>query len=84
LAAGFQVCCNPLDYKPIEVSGYLLATYGLHEVGVVFDVERTCQLLSEKNHSDDYINWYQSLAGRNQALPVFAGVTLVIAAAVKG
>jgi hypothetical protein len=40
-------------------------------------------LVSEKNHSNEYMNWYQSLAVRDPALPVFAGVTLVVAAAVK-
>ena len=68
----------------IETSGHLLATYGLQEANLVFDLKKTCELLSEKTHSNDFFAWYQDLAFRDSSLPIFAGVTIVIAVGLKG
>jgi ubiquinone/menaquinone biosynthesis C-methylase UbiE len=68
----------------IKTSGYLLATYGLRDVNLVFDLQKTSEILSEKTSSDDFNKWYQKLALRDTQLPVFAGVTIVIAAGLKG
>ena len=67
----------------MKTSGYLLATYGLREVNLVFDLQKTSEILSEKNCSDGFNNWYKKLALRDLELPVFAGVTIVIAAGLK-
>ena len=67
----------------VKASGYLLATYGLREVNLVFDLQKTSEILSEKNSSDSFNNWYKKLALRDPQSPVFAGVTIVIAAGVK-
>ncbi len=67
----------------IKTSGYLLATYGLDEVNLIFDLKKTSEILSEKHRSDNFNNWYQKLALRDSQLPVFAGVTLVCAAGLK-
>lgn len=68
----------------VETGGHLLATYGLREVNLVFDLKKTCELLSEKIHSSDFFAWYQDLAFRDSRLPIFAGVTIVIAVGLKG
>ena len=67
----------------IKTSGFLLATYGLLDVDLVFDLQKTSEILSEKNCSDSFNNWYKKLALRDPQLPVFAGVTIVIAAGLK-
>ena len=67
----------------IKTSGYLLATYGLQDVNLIFDLKKTSEILSEKDSSDNFKNWYQKLAFRDAELPVFAGVTIVIAAGLK-
>ena len=67
----------------IKTSGYLLTTYGLHEVDMVFDLRKTSEILSEKTQSEDFRNWYQKLMLRDAQLPVFAAVTIVIASGVK-
>ncbi len=67
----------------IETSGYLLTTYGLHEVDMVFDLKKTSEILSEKTQSDDFRNWYRKLMLRDAQVPVFAAVTIVIAAGLK-
>ncbi len=69
--------------KNIETAGYLLATYGLGEVDLIYDVRTTSELLSAKTRSDRFNRWYQELASRNLQTPVFAGVTIVIAAGSK-
>lgn len=67
----------------IETAGFLLATYGLRDVDFVFDVEKTCEILSKKHRSDRFMTWYRNLAVRDRATPVFAGVTIVVAAGQK-
>ncbi len=67
----------------IKTSGYLLATFGLRDVNLVFDLQKTSGILSEKNCSDGFTNWYKKLASRDLEDPVFAGVTIVLAAGVK-
>jgi hypothetical protein len=49
----------------------------------VFDLKKTSEILSEKACSDGFNNWYKKLALRDPQSPVFAGVTLVIAAGLK-
>ena len=67
----------------IRTSGRLLATYGLQDVNLIYDVRKTSGILSEKHRSDSFNHWYQKLASRDPQSPVFAGVTIVIAAALK-
>ncbi len=67
----------------IKTSGYLLTTYGLHEVDMVFDLKKTSGILSERRDSDHFNNWYRKLVLRDAQLPVFAAVTIVIASGVK-
>ena len=67
----------------IKISGFLLATYGLRDVNLVFDLQKTSGILSERNCSDGFNNWYQKLALRDPQSPIFAGVTIVIAAGLK-
>jgi hypothetical protein len=67
----------------IRTSGCLLATYGLQDVNLIYDVRKTSEILSEKNRSDSFDHWYQKLASRDPQSPVFAGVTIVIAAGLK-
>ncbi len=67
----------------IKTSGYLLTTYGLNEVDMVFDLKKTSDILSEKTDSDDFRNWYEKLVARDSQLPVFAAVTIVVAAGSK-
>ena len=67
----------------IKTSGFLLATYGLRDVNLVFDLQKTSEILSEKKGSDSFNNWYKKLELRDMQSPVFAGVTIVIAAGSK-
>jgi ubiquinone/menaquinone biosynthesis C-methylase UbiE len=67
----------------IKTSGYLLATYGLPDVDLIYDVRKTCELLSEKEGSGKFNHWYGKLASRDAQSPVFAGVTIVIAVGLK-
>jgi ubiquinone/menaquinone biosynthesis C-methylase UbiE len=67
----------------IRTSGCLLATYGLQGVNLIYDVRKTSGILSEKHRSDSFNHWYQKLASRDPQSPVFAGVTIVIAAGLK-
>ncbi len=67
----------------IRASGYLLATYGLQDVNLIYDVRKTSEILSEKDRSDSFNHWYRKLASRDSQSPVFAGVTIVIAAGLK-
>lgn len=67
----------------IEAGGYLLATYGLPEVNPIYDVRRTSEILSDKTRDDRFNHWYQTLTSRDAQSPVFAGVTIVIAAGLK-
>ena len=48
----------------IKTSGYLLATYGLRDVNLVFDLKKTSEIVSEKNCNDSFNNWYKKLALR--------------------
>lgn len=67
----------------IRTSGRLLATYGLRDVDLIHDVQKTSGILSEEHRSDRFNHWYQKLASRNLQSPVFAGVTIVMAAGLK-
>ena len=69
--------------KDIKTSGYLLTTYGLREVDMVFDLKKTAEILSEKTDSADFHNWYRKLMLRDAQMPVFAAVTIVIASGLK-
>ncbi len=67
----------------IETGGYLLATYGLSEVNLIYDVRKTSEILSDKTRNDRFDDWYRTLTARDAHSPVFAGVTIVIAAGLK-
>jgi hypothetical protein len=67
----------------IRTSGRLLATYGLRDVDLIYDVRKTSGILSEEHRSDRFNQWYQKLALRDLQSPVFAGVTIVMAAGLK-
>jgi len=67
----------------IRTSGRLLATYGLRDVDLIYDVQKTSGILSEEHRSDRFNRWYQKLASRDLQSPVFAGVTIVVAAGLK-
>jgi ubiquinone/menaquinone biosynthesis C-methylase UbiE len=67
----------------IKTSGCLLASYGLRDVNLIYDVRKTSEILSEKDRSDRFNHWYQKLASRDPQSPVFAGVTIGIAARLK-
>jgi len=67
----------------IRTSGRLLATYGLRDVNLIYDVRKTSGILSEEHRSDRFNRWYQKLASRDLQSPVFVGVTIVVAAGLK-
>ncbi len=67
----------------IKTSGHLLPAHGLEEVNLVFDLEKTCEVLTEETQNADVCTWYKNLALRDSHSPVFAGVTIIIAAGVK-
>ena len=67
----------------IQTSGYLLATHGLPEVNLIYDLKQTSEILSEKTSSSSFKDWYQKLASRDLQSPVFAGVTIIVAAGSK-
>ena len=52
-------------------------------VNLIYDVRKTSGILSDEHRSDRFNHWYQKLASRDPQSPVFAGVTIVIAAGLK-
>jgi len=68
----------------IQTSGYLLATYGLKDVNLVFDVKKTAEFLAQSNPASGVASWYEKLELRDSRSPVFAGVTIIVAAGVRG
>lgn len=67
----------------IKICGHLLVTYGLKEVNLVFDVLSTCKILDAKNQTDEFSSWYKRILQRDADIPIFAGVTIVLAAGLK-